>query len=226
MTTPSAFPSAAGRENGRSSSSGRGPRAPLGPLLVLTDRTQSRRPLREVVAAVVDGGARCVLLREKDLPDSERVRLAHELGGLLAPAGGRLVLAGPPLPGADLPAVHLSAADDVPVPRPRLLGRSCHDLPSVRRAAAQGCDWVTVSPVAATASKPGYGPALGREGLASLAGCGVPAYALGGVTAEDAPAYLAAGAAGVAVMSAVMRAERPDEVVADLLTRLTEGALR
>jgi thiamine monophosphate synthase len=217
---PAAVPS---RSDG---AAGRGPGAPLAPLLVLTDRSQCRRPLPEVVAAAVDAGARCVVLREKDLPDPERLRLVRELDGLLAPVGGRLVLAGPPLPGADVPAVHLSAADEIPVPRPRLLGRSCHDLAAVRRAAAQGCDWVTVSPVSATASKPGHGPPLGPDGLAALTGCGVPAYALGGVTAEIAPACLAAGAAGVAVMGAVMRADRPDEVVAGLLARLAEGALR
>jgi thiamine monophosphate synthase len=225
VTSTPAPPPAAVRSSS-DGAAGRGPGAPLGPLLVLTDRSQCRRPLPEVIAAAVDAGARCVVLREKDLPDPERLRLVQELGALLAPVGGRLVLAGPPLPGADVPAVHLSAADDVPDPRPPLLGRSCHDLASVRRAAAQGCDWVTVSPVSSTPSKPGYGPALGRDGLAALTGCGVPSYTLGGVTAENAPACLTAGAAGVAVMGAVMRADRPDEVVAGLLARLAEGAPR
>jgi thiamine-phosphate pyrophosphorylase len=187
--------------------------APLGPLLVLTDRTQCRRPLVDVVAAAVEGGARTVVLREKDLPTAERAALADRLRSALAPVDGTLVLAGTSLPGD---AVHLSAADDVPEPRPALLGRSCHDQTSVDRAGAEGCDWVTVSPVRLTASKPGYGPALGTAGLAALT-TGPPAYALGGVTAADARACLDAGAAGVAVMGAVMRAERPDAVVGDLL---------
>ena len=185
----------------------------LGPLLVLTDRTQCRRSLVEVVTAAVDGGARTVVLREKDLPTAERAALAERLRSALAPVGGTLVLAGTGLP-AD--AVHLSAADELPEPRPALLGRSCHDRASVDRAGVEGCDWVTVSPVRLTASKPGYGPALGTAGLAALTD-GPPAYALGGLTAADVRPCLDAGAVGLAVMGAVMRAEHPDVVVGELL---------
>lgn len=192
----------------------------LGPLLVLTDRTLCTRPLPDVVAAAVDGGARAVVLREKDLPDDERARLADALRPLLQ--GGTLVLAGPRLralrPGD---AVHLAAADAVPTPRPALLGRSCHDPAEV--SAAQGCDWVTVSPVHLTASKPGHGPALGADGLAAcaLAPGAPPVYALGGLGPQDAEACLRAGAAGVAVMGAVMRASHPDRVVAELMEALS-----
>ncbi|CAA9342592.1 MAG: Thiamin-phosphate pyrophosphorylase [uncultured Frankineae bacterium] len=193
--------------------------APLGPLLVLTDRRQCPHPLPEVVGAAVDGGARAVVLRERDLPAAGRAALAEQLRALLAPVGGVLVVAGADLPGE---AVHLAQRDAVPRPRPALLGRSCHDAGEVARATDEGCDWVTVSPVRLTASKPGHGPALGTAGLAALVG-GPPAYALGGLSADDAEPCLRAGAAGVAVMGAVMRASRPDEVVAALLSRLSAG---
>ena len=192
----------------------------LARLLVLTDRLACRRPLLDVLAAAVDGGARAVVLREKDLPAGERKGLAAAARALLDPVGGVLVVAGGAL-GGD--AVHLAAAEAVPSPRPALLGRSCHDAAEVARAAAQGCDWVTVSPVWQTASKPGYGPALGLAGLAELVAGGPPAYALGGVTPGRAQACRAAGAHGVAVMGAVMAAERPAEVVAALLDAL-DGA--
>lgn len=185
--------------------------APLGPLLVLTDRTQCSRPLLDVLAAAVDGGAECLVLREKDLPVADRARLADAVRALLAPVGGTLVLAGTSLPGD---AVHLSSTDAVPSPRPTLVGRSCHDAASVQAAA--DLDWVTGSPVRLTSSKPGYGPALGLDGLAALTS-GPPVYALGGLTAADVDGCLRAGAVGVAVMGSVMRADRPDRVVADLL---------
>ena len=173
-------------------------------LLVLTDRTQAPRPLVDTVAAAVDAGARAVVLREKDLPDAERRALADELRPVLAAVGGTLVVAGPAgfAPGDP---VHLAARDAVPVPRPPLLGRSCHSAAEVARAAAEGCDWVFLSPVFATSSKPGYGPALGPGGFAALAAGGPSAYALGGVRPDDVPACLRAGAHGVAVMGAVMR---------------------
>ena len=83
---------------------------------------------------------------------------------------------------------------------------------------------MTVSPVWESSSKPGYGPALYPDGLAALLPGAPPAYALGGV---DSPARAqqarAAGAHGVAVLGAVMRAAHPDRAVAALLEALRGG---
>jgi thiamine-phosphate pyrophosphorylase len=171
-------------------------------LLVLTDRAQCTGPLVETVGVAVRCGARAVVLREKDLPAEERDRLAGLLGELLAPVDGVLIRAGG-TSGGD--AVHLAAAEPFPAPRPSLVGRSCHDAEELRRARDEGCDYATISPVFPTASKPGYGPALGLDGLAAVAAAGPPAYALGGVAPADVRGCLAAGARGVAVMGAIMR---------------------
>jgi thiamine-phosphate pyrophosphorylase len=195
---------------------------PLPRLLVLTDRTQCRDPLPHTVAVAVDHGARAVVLREKDLPTAERAALAAALYALLAPVGGLLILAGPhpfPVTPDGWAAVQLAARDEVPRPRPALLGRSCHDAAEVARAAREGCDYVTVSPVFATASKPGYGPALGTAGLAALCVGAPPVYALAGIAPDRVAGCLAAGATGVAVMGAIMR--DPTAVTA-YLAALTE----
>lgn len=196
--------------------------APLPRLLVLTDRTQAAAPLPEVVAAAVAAGARAVVLRDKDLPLPERAALADELAAVLAPVDGLLVWAGA-AGAAGRTAVHLAAADPLPDPRPALVGRSCHDAAEVARAAAEGCDWVFVSPVHATPSKPGYGPALGPAGLARLAAGGPPVFALGGVAPDDVTGCVRAGAAGIAVMGAVMR--DPSSVAA-YLSALGDAAAR
>lgn len=170
-------------------------------LLVLTDRSQAARPLVDVIADVVDAGARAVVLREKDLLETQRAHLATRLRRILEPVGGLLIVAG-----ARGRAVHLSAREVFPRIRPTLVGRSCHGPDEVASAAAEGCDYITLSPVFATSSKPGYGPALGSTGLRRL--CTVaapPAYALGGVHPPDVASCLAAGAAGVAVMGPLMR---------------------
>jgi len=173
-------------------------------LLVFTDRTQCAGSLPGTVAAAVDAGARAVVFREKDLPDAERQRLAGQLEVLLGPVGGLLIWGGHA--GSDgARAVHLAAADPFPQARPPLTGRSCHSPAELERAAAEGCDYATISPVFATASKPGYGPALGVERLAAAVASGPPAYALAGITPEDVRSCLAAGAHGVAVMGAIMR---------------------
>ena len=187
-------------------------------LLVLTDRRIARRPLAEVVAAAVAGGARWVLLRERDLPRVERLALADDLRGVLADVGGTLVVAGPdPLDGA---AVHLPAAGPYPPPRLSLVGRSCHDPAELAGISTE--DYVTLSPVYPTPTKPGYGPPLGPAGLARLvARSPVPVFALGGVDRPDrVAACRAAGATGVAVLGAVMRAADPAGRVAELVAAL------
>lgn len=192
-------------------------------LVVVTDGSATGgRPLTDVVAAAVAGGARAVLLREKHLPRAARAALAGQLQLLLAAVGGQLLVASDAGIASTLSAagVHLAAADPRPPAvtarsqgRRLLVGRSCHSAADVRRAAADGCDYVTLSPVFPTTSKPGYGPPLGLDALGGLV---LPVWALGGVDLDHASSCLAAGAAGVAVMGAVMRAEDPAAVVGAL----------
>lgn len=191
---------------------------------MLTDRRACRGSLVDVVRAAVDGGARLVVLREKDLPSDERAALADALRAALAPAGGRLVVAGPDPLGGD--AVHLAAGGPYPPPRLALVGRSCHDGAELARLSTE--DYATVSPVYPSPSKPGYGPPLGPAGLAGLiARSPVPVVALGGVgTPRQAAECVAAGAAGVAVMGAVMRAADPAATVAGLVRGVCDGATR
>ncbi len=189
----------------------------LPPLMVLTDRKQCTRPLVDIVAAAIEAGARAVVLREKDLSQARRTQMAEQLRAVLAPVGGVLIIAG-----ARGAAVHLSARDAFPTRRPAVVGRSCHDAPEVQVAGDEGCDYLTLSPVFATASKPGYGPALGVQGLAALTAVATsPVYALGGVGPPDVADCLAAGASGIAVMGPVMRAP---QLVAAYLAALPQEA--
>ena len=202
---------------------------------VLTDRRQAAaagRPLAATVAAALAGGAGCIVLRERDLAPGDRRALATDLRALTTAAGASLVVAGDAAlareAGAD--GVHLAAADPWPGgaagPGGLAVGRSCHTVDELVVAAAAGAAWATYSPVYATASKPGYGPALGPGGLA--AGCravpGLAVLALGGVVPGRAAACRAAGAAGVAVMGAVMGAAAPGGVVAALVAELRAAA--
>lgn len=198
----------------------------LPPLLVLSDRHQADRlPLVETLAAAVGGGARAIVLREKDLARAQRQRLAAELSEVLAPIGGRLILAGADVELASTigaAGIHLASADPFPAEHGELMvGRSCHGVGDVLAAAAEGADYATVSPVFASLSKPGYGPALGIQGLATAAGAtSLPVIALGGITPDNARSCMAAGAAGLAVMGNVMRADDPTTATAELLSAL------
>ncbi len=190
-------------------------------LLVLTDRDQSRaagRNLAETVAAAVAGGATAVVYREKALPHPQR----RALGERVAEACGtaELIVASDPELARELGAttVHLAADDPWPEGDDLIVGQSCHGAVELAGAAAHGAAYATLSPIFATDSKPGYGPALGLDELAALvADTPVPVLALGGVRADTVGACLAAGAAGVAVMGAVMGADDPAAAVRALL---------
>jgi thiamine-phosphate pyrophosphorylase len=163
-----------------------------------------------------------VLLRERDLPRDERLDLAGRLRAILAEVDGTLIVAGPdPLDGD---AVHLTAAGPYPPPELGLVGRSCHDPGELTRLSSE--DYVTISPIFPTPSKPGYGPPLRPAGLARLvARTRVPVLALGGIsTAQHVEACVAAGAAGAAVMGAVMRADDPGRLVRALCAAVGTAA--
>jgi thiamine-phosphate pyrophosphorylase len=209
----------------------------VGPLVVVTDRGQAAEAghgLVDVVGAAVEAGAGCVLLREKDLPAAERRRLALALVAVLAPAGGRLIVASAAALAVDVGAagVHLSSTDAAPAPPvPEVgsgwvVGRSCHGVDELRAARREGATYATLSPVFASPSKPGYGPALGLNGLAAACAAvpDLPVLALAGVGPGRAADCVAAGARGVAVMGEVMRAPDPAAVVRTLLAELAELA--
>jgi thiamine-phosphate pyrophosphorylase len=179
-------------------------------LLLFTDRSQlpPGRGLAAAVRACAGAGLTHVVVRELDLPAAERLRLVEDL----AAVDGLTVLASR-VPVAGAAGLHLAAGQ--PRPAAGWFGRSCHDLSEVRQAAAQGAAYVTLSPYAATASKPGYGPPVARSDYAG--DHGVPVLALGGIGPDNAAEARASGAHGVAVMGCVMRAADPGAVVARLL---------
>ena len=156
--------------------------------------------------------APAVIFRGKDHPPQIR----RELARLMRRQTECLILASMIDPVAD--GVHLAGFDRYPKVYTGLVGRSCHGLDEVRQAEIEGVDYVTLSPVFETESKPGYGPPLGLGGLGRIVRqAHVPVYALGGIDLGRVAACRDAGAAGVAVQGAVARSPDPRETVAALL---------
>jgi thiamine-phosphate pyrophosphorylase len=199
------------------------------PLLLITSRALCPRPLPEVAAAALAGGCRWLLLREKDLAPAALATLAGELAALARPCGAALCLSGNPALAAELglAGVHLPQGQPVGPARAllgpgALLGVSAHSAAEALAAAREGADYVTLSPIFSTPSKPGYGPALGLGLLAqTAAGLPIPVVALGGVGPRNAGACRAAGAAAVAVMGGVMAAADPEDAARRLVRTLT-----
>ena len=200
---------------------------PAPPLLVITDRTSTVRPLEDVVAAALRGGCRWLSVREKDLAQDELVALVGRMAALARPSGATITVHGDPAAaeaaGAD--GVHLSAGGSPAEARARLgpnalIGLSVHSAVEAANT-DRTVDYVTLSPIFVSASKPGYGPPLGAHGLAgAVATSTVPIVALGGITSERVADCLAAGAAGIAVMGAVMTAADPEAATTALVATL------
>jgi thiamine-phosphate pyrophosphorylase len=204
------------------------PRRLPGRLLVITDRHQARHPVEEIAEAVGSSGGPWLLLRDKDLPAGERSQLAGRLAAIARRHGMHFsVSADIDLAAALEASVHLQSAASVAAARARLrdrslIGVSVHNQAELEAAAAANADYVTLSPIFTTSSKPGYGPALGPKTLA--ASLGIAVVALGGITEATAGACFAAGASGIAVMGEIMRAAEPSRTVAGLLRACTGAA--
>ena len=203
-------------------------RLPVPPVLVISDRRQARRPLEELAEAIFAGGCRWLSLREKDLPAGERRALLSALVVLGRRWEATVTVHEDVDAAAEAGAdgVHLPSAGNPAAARARfaggLIGASAHSAREASALLSSGADYVTISPVFLTASKPGYGPALGLDGLAEIvAQVPGPVIALGGVTPANAPLCLSAGASGVAVMGEVMRATNPQAVVEAMLAAIS-----
>jgi len=196
------------------------------PLLIITDRHQASRPLEEIAKAAFDAGARWISVREKELPPAEQIAL-HARVAANAPADAVIGIHSLFTDAfGQIDAWHLPRDGSIAEARLHagpgaLIGKSCHSATAVQAAAEAGVDYVTLSPVFVSRSKPGYGPALGLERLGTVCQSSpVPVIALGGLDAGNAAACRDAGAAGLAVMGDVMRASDPGALVRDLLAAI------
>jgi thiamine-phosphate pyrophosphorylase len=209
-------------------------RVPVPRLLLVTDRTQAPLPLEHVVEHACAGGCRWVSLREKDLPADKQIALARSLMPIAQRFGARLTLHGHAdlAHAAGLDGVHLPAAGDAAAARAMLgphalIGISIHSAAEAAALDPAVVDYAVAGPAYLTASKPGYGPALGPDGVAAICRAAqVPVVAIGGIEPENAAAVMATGAAGIAVMGSVMRAPDPGTAIEDLLAALASDPMR
>lgn len=96
--------------------------------------------------------------------------------------------------------------------RPLWIGASTHNVPQVHAAIADGADYLGFGPLFATATKQNPDPEQGLTGLAAAVAAGarrLPVVAIGGITAEHAPAIYATGADAICAIAAVNHAPDP-----------------
>jgi thiamine-phosphate pyrophosphorylase len=202
-------------------------------LYIITNSTQAQAAtgsLELTLREALEAGARLIQLREKQLSHDQLHELAERLVPLAHDHDAKLLI------NTHASIARAAGADGVHRPtqgptvgelrreicRDALVGVSAHSLAEARAAEEQGADFVTLSPIFETASKPGYGPALGLDELGRVCeAIALPVFALAGVTPERVAACLEAGAYGVAVMGGVMRAREVRLAVRGYLERLS-----
>jgi thiamine-phosphate pyrophosphorylase len=201
-------------------------------LTLVTDRTQTRgRDLAAVVLKCVDAGLPAVQVREKDLSALEIATLCRRLREPTRARGTLLIVndrADVALAvGADAVQrtyTSLGVADLRAVVDKRLsICASVHSREDALAAEADGADWIVFGPVYDTASKRRYGPPQGLAKLEAVtAGVRIPVIAIGGIIPERVAEVRAAGAHGVAVISAILAADSPAGEVRRFLDALDE----
>lgn len=187
-------------------------------LMLVTDRRRNAMPLTDVVRMALDGGVDAIQLRERDQETADLFKLAAEVRELTRKAGAKLIVNHRPdvAMAVEADGVHLGFRS-VTVREAReatagklLVGVSCHDGVQVRIAGESGADYALLGPVFHTPSKEGLVPAIGVDGFKRcIARATLPVMAIGGITDANFRQALAAGASGVAVISAIMAAEDP-----------------
>lgn len=186
-------------------------------LYVVTDRGLSRgRSEEEVVRAAIAGGATAVQLRGKDWPGRELVAVGRALRAVTREAGVLFfvndrvdVALAVEADGVHLGQEDLPLADARRIMGPeRLIGITVQDEHQAREAEAGGADYLGTSAVFPTTTKISDVPPLGLEVLEAIArAVRIPVVAIGGIGPHNAAEAIRRGAAGVAVVSAVVAAE-------------------
>ncbi len=204
---------------------------PLSGLYVILDPSVSPdRPLLEILKTSVQAGAKLFQYRNKTA--SMKVayevalalrKIAHELGALFI-VNDRCDLA----LAVDADGVHLGQGD-LPLHLARtvmgpnkLIGLSTHNVEQVAAGSTVGADYLGFGPIFTPGSKTDHDPVVGTAGLKAIHELTrLPIFAIGGITLNNVEDVIRAGANGVAVISAVLRASDIAQVVNDFVLRFS-----
>lgn len=201
-------------------------------LYLVTDRSLSKgRSTAEIVAAAVAGGVSCIQLREKSCGTREFLNEALALQPLLESRNIPLII-NDRLDIAlaiEADGVHLGQSD-MPIGMARkiagdslIIGISAESVDDALRAEQEGADYIGISPVFSTPTKTDIAPPLGLEGVRQIrALVDIPLVGIGGINLDNAESVLAAGADGIAVVSAIVSAADPAGAAKKLKTLIDQ----
>lgn len=190
-------------------------------VICITNRKLCAGDFLTRIARIAEAGPAAIVLREKDLSEAEYEALAEAVLTICRRYAAPCILHGFPEAAARLhaKALHLPLWQLQTLPADMraqfsALGASCHSAQDAQLAASLGCRYITAGHVFATGCKKDLPP----RGLAFLQevcrAVSIPVFAIGGIGPENAACAAKAGAAGVCVMSGLMRCADPAEYLA------------
>lgn len=201
-------------------------------LYLITDRKLfgSSDAMLTAIEKALKAGMKAVQLREKDLQIRELLDLAYRMRALTARHGAKLFI-------NDRVDIALAVAADgvhlnrtsIPVYAARkasggklMIAVSTHSLQEAQQAEADGADFITLGPVYETPSKVQYGKPIGLPVLGETAkNCMIPAFAIGGIKLGSIQEVLKQGAAGAALISAILTAEDIQKTTEEFMRKLS-----
>lgn len=195
-------------------------------LYLVTDSSMLRgRSMQEVVLAAVAGGVTMVQLREKEASTRDFVELARALKDVLRDKQVPLLINDriDVALAVDADGVHIGQSDmPYDVARKmlgpnKIIGLSVENHQQVVDANGLDCDYIGVSPVFATPTKTDTATPFGLDGLREAVRTSIhPSVAIGGMNLQTAASVMACGTDGIAVVSAIMGADNPEQAARKL----------
>lgn len=185
-------------------------------LHLIVDCPQDLSRLLDTVRVAAENGVDWIHVRDHHASARDLDDLAQAIGDVCRPLGVRFLV-------NDRIDVALAAGADavqlgrrsLPVSAARRIaphlriGVSTHTRDEAVQAARDGAEWITFGHIFPTSSHPGEAP-RGLDELAKVVpSVPLPVIAIGGITADNARRTIEAGAAGVAVISAILNAPDP-----------------
>jgi thiamine-phosphate pyrophosphorylase len=205
---------------------------PIGKLHVLTDTVlQTRFSHVELTQLAINGGADAIQFRQKSGSTREMIKVARQMKEICAKNGVTFIVNDrvDVAIAAEVDGVHLGQ-DDFSIPLARkllgdevIIGGSASNVEEARECLSEGADYVGFGPVYPTTSKDDASPVTGISMLKQVVEeIPLPIIVIGGVSAENIPEVMRAGAHGVAVISAVCCQEDPEQATRALHRALFE----
>lgn len=204
------------------------PRLPVPTLCLVTDPglfNHDVSRLTDAVSSAVDGGVNMVQIRDPELDQAEFEVLAHKIA---VSVGERAITVVNPsrrrierIEGVD--GVQLAETAVMTVSEVRgiygdsmLVGRSVHSVASAKAAKAAGADYLILGTIFPSASHP-LGRWHGTDIISEVSSdTRLPVIGIGGITVENAPEVMKAGASGVAVVRSILGAADPRAAAREL----------